>query len=168
MVDNFILVVLSGIIIHQWRSALGVGNFLSARLVDEIRQYLIRFNDYQYILMRSKEYVIQDKIDYERQLLEKNYYKRLTVHYSIAVFSLLILISRLITEYFYINLNFIDQYYDILVITFLFTVPVISCLVVLFEITKMKNMSAIKVARENLEIEIKDIKTKEDELSIKN
>ena len=83
MAYTVIQALIIGIVIYQWRSAMGVGQFQSAKLTVERFNYLIKYKNFEGIFINSQN-KIPDYITTERDGINRYYKLRKSGHYIVG------------------------------------------------------------------------------------
>ena len=83
MTYTVIQALIIGIVIYQWRSAMGVGQFQSAKLTAERFNYLVKYKNFEDICINTKN-KIPDNITNERNKTNRFYKLRKSGHYIVG------------------------------------------------------------------------------------
>lgn len=96
--DNTIIALLFAMVIFYWRSAMGVGSFLNAQVVNKDRKTLIKYN--QYVTLKTQQSEKIDPIEINKNsIVEGRYKKSVRTYYALAFVNITFVVLLFVLSY---------------------------------------------------------------------
>lgn len=163
VINTLIVTFLSTLVVVNWRNAMGVGAFLSARYISISRDYMIKYREYESLG------VVNEAIHNSKRDIYSKYKRDIWLYFGFSSLSLVALclflfnsvegyIDGKIVSIRLIEALFQEQQYGIFLGVLMLT---ISIFVVIFSHTKIETFSFINLADKKLQEAINQGKNQE-------
>lgn len=96
--DNAIIAFLFATALFYWRGGMGVGLFLNAKVVNQDRETLIKYNQYVALLTKKSQDIAPKEVA-KNSIVEDRYKKSIRIYYGLAVANIIFVIGLFVLSY---------------------------------------------------------------------